>query len=140
MIFKKDSTVIPGAIILVSGTKIGAQTNVEGEYFLNNINPGTYDLVVSAIGYGKDTIPNINVSSYSDSLLVLGLPPGPCYDQQSSKFCPVNEKCKSVIPIVYGLPDKRLLKKVEKGKIRLGGCEVTGCEPHWYCDEHEIEF
>lgn len=29
---------------------------------------------------------------------------------------------------------------MKEGKVKLGGCEVTGCEPNWFCKEHNEEF
>jgi outer membrane receptor protein involved in Fe transport len=46
---------IPFANVLVGGTTHGANANVKGEYFIENITPGTYVLRVSAVGYKTKT-------------------------------------------------------------------------------------
>jgi uncharacterized membrane protein len=46
---------IPFANVLVVGTTQGAAANVKGEYFIENITPGTYVLRVSAVGYKTKT-------------------------------------------------------------------------------------
>jgi hypothetical protein len=46
---------IPFANVLVVGTTHGATANVKGEYFIENITPGTYVLRVSAVGYKTKT-------------------------------------------------------------------------------------
>jgi len=45
-----------------------------------------------------------------------------------------------VIHIVYGYPSPEAQKKAEQGKIKLGGCVVTGDDPEWFCCECEEKF
>lgn len=42
---------VPYAAVMLANTKYGTSTDLEGKYRLENIPVGTYDLVVSAIGY-----------------------------------------------------------------------------------------
>jgi hypothetical protein len=64
--------------------------------------------------------------------------PGPC--SESLKTCPNGNHSDNLIPIVYGLPGKKSRRKSENGKIKLDGCIVTGCDPKWYCKQHDLEF
>lgn len=50
-----------GANIIVLGTTLGSATNVDGEYFILNVAPGTYSIKASYIGYNDYTIENIRV-------------------------------------------------------------------------------
>lgn len=52
-----------GINILIEGTTLGAATNIDGTYVINNIEPGVYSLLVSGIGYQKKRITNVRVSS-----------------------------------------------------------------------------
>lgn len=52
-----------GANVVVVNTQLGAATNVEGEYFVLGITPGTYDIKVSYIGYGPKTIKDVRIVS-----------------------------------------------------------------------------
>jgi len=52
---------IIGANIVVEGTFLGASADFDGYYFINNIPPGEYRLVVSAVGYHKVTIQKVMV-------------------------------------------------------------------------------
>ena len=45
-----------GANVIVQGTYLGAAADFEGYYYINNIPPGTYTVVVSAVGYAKTTV------------------------------------------------------------------------------------
>jgi outer membrane receptor for ferrienterochelin and colicin len=40
-----------GANVIVEGTSLGAATNPQGEYFILNIPPGNYTIVISMMGY-----------------------------------------------------------------------------------------
>ena len=53
---------IIGANIMLLNTTIGTSTDVEGNFYLINISPKNYDLIVSVIGYKQTTYENITVS------------------------------------------------------------------------------
>ena len=51
-----------GANIIVEGTYLGAAADIDGYYFINNIPPGEYNVIVTAVGYRKTTIKNVKIS------------------------------------------------------------------------------
>lgn len=48
---KKSKEALLGVNILLKGTYYGAATDFDGKYIIKNINPGTYNIEVSLIGY-----------------------------------------------------------------------------------------
>ena len=44
---------LPGANVVLSGTQMGAASDLNGAYFIINVPPGVYELATSMIGYGK---------------------------------------------------------------------------------------
>ena len=52
-----------GVSVLVEGTYLGAATNVDGTFTILNINPGTYNLLISAVGFQKKKITNVRVAT-----------------------------------------------------------------------------
>ena len=50
-----------GATVVVIGTSLGAVTDANGEFIILNLNPGTYDLQVSFIGYQTITLNNVRI-------------------------------------------------------------------------------
>jgi len=50
-----------GANVIIVGTQSGAATNVDGEYFILNITPGTYSIKVTYVGYAPKTIENVRI-------------------------------------------------------------------------------
>jgi len=47
--------------ILLEGTNRGAASDLDGIYYIINLSPGTYTMVVSAIGYARQTITDVQV-------------------------------------------------------------------------------
>ena len=52
-----------GVNIVIVGTTLGASSDLNGEYFIINIPPGTYQLRASAVGYAPQTVTNVTVSA-----------------------------------------------------------------------------
>jgi outer membrane receptor protein involved in Fe transport len=50
-----------GVSVMVKGTNMGAATDFEGDYHINNLSPGKYTLVISSVGYNKMTVENVIV-------------------------------------------------------------------------------
>ncbi len=50
-----------GANVILLNTNLGAATDLEGNYFILNITPGTYDVKVSYVGYAPKTIEGVRV-------------------------------------------------------------------------------
>jgi outer membrane receptor protein involved in Fe transport len=49
------------ANVVVVGTKLGATCNLEGEYFVLNVPPGTYSVSAVLLGYGKLTQTDVRI-------------------------------------------------------------------------------
>ena len=111
-------------------------TDQNGDYRLEGIKAGQYNLSIQHLGFRERIIKDVTISANETRHFNI-THPGPCIP--SEQLCP-NGHTDLLIPIVYGLPGKRLMKKSKKGKIKLGGCIVTDCDPKWYCKKHEIEF
>ncbi|GAA4335626.1 hypothetical protein GCM10023149_43690 [Mucilaginibacter gynuensis] len=48
-----DNTAFPDASVLLSNTTVGTKSNDDGSFTLNNVMPGKYTLIVSAVGFEK---------------------------------------------------------------------------------------
>jgi hypothetical protein len=51
-----------GTNIVVEGTNLGASTDLDGNYMILNVPPGTYTLVASMIGYGTTKVSEVRVN------------------------------------------------------------------------------
>ena len=54
---------LPGVNIILTGTSMGAATDVKGNYFIVNVPPGVYDVEASMIGYGAMRKTGVRVST-----------------------------------------------------------------------------
>jgi len=59
---KQTGEPLPGVNVLIGGTNIGAATNIQGEFFIINVPPGTYTLKVNLIGYRPVEVKNAVVT------------------------------------------------------------------------------
>jgi len=50
---------LPGVNVFLEGTSLGAATDVDGYYYILNVPPTTYNMVVSYIGYADHTVQNV---------------------------------------------------------------------------------
>ena len=53
---------LAGANVMVAGSVLGASTDETGYYFIININPGTYEVSATYMGYETNTVSNVRVS------------------------------------------------------------------------------
>jgi len=60
---KQSNELLIGTTVLVKGLNIGAVTNAEGFYVINNIPAGVYDVAVSYVGYHTLTIKEVQIKS-----------------------------------------------------------------------------
>lgn len=60
---KETGEPIIGANVLIENTSIGAATDLEGKFRIENVNPGKYNLVISYISYSKLLIKDVEVQS-----------------------------------------------------------------------------
>src|SRR4030067_1131193 len=59
---KESGEPLPGVNVIIVGTTTGAATNINGEFFIVNVPPGTYVLRANLIGYGPIEVKNVLVS------------------------------------------------------------------------------
>ena len=53
---------LAGCNVLVKGTPFGASSDANGEYYIINLSPGSYDLEFSMIGYASYTAEGVSVN------------------------------------------------------------------------------
>jgi hypothetical protein len=64
---------IPGVNIFVIGTNLGAATNIEGEFRITNLEIGSYQIKVSAIGYNTLQKSDIIINSARPTSVLIQL-------------------------------------------------------------------
>ncbi|NQX55437.1 carboxypeptidase-like regulatory domain-containing protein [Pedobacter panaciterrae] len=66
-VFNAKEEIIQGATVFIDGSEKGTATNAKGEFKFANIKPGTYQVIVSMIGYAS-TKQNVIIQNQSASL------------------------------------------------------------------------
>ncbi|WP_177189681.1 carboxypeptidase-like regulatory domain-containing protein [Hymenobacter actinosclerus] len=127
------------ATVLLPELKNGATSDENGSFRILNIPAGTYQLKVECIGY-QDTTFQVNVVADEVTALNVNFPIGCHVLNHKGKTCPYCHKSDEAIPVVYGMPDERTLRRAKAGKLKLAGCNMTGCDPKWYCKRDEKKF
>jgi len=125
------------ANVWLLNTKLGTVTDLKGNFKIDNIPNGIYDLKVSFIGYGDTTLKALKVSCDTLLKIRLELPP-PCkYDKhRKNKSCPVCGREDEVVPIIYGFP----MGEPDEQNYFYAGCAITSCDPNWYCKRDKHKF
>ncbi len=70
---QKSHDVIPGASILIKGTQTGSSSDIDGSFFILNILPGEYDVVISMVGYQTVVQSQVIVNSNRTTTLAVEL-------------------------------------------------------------------
>lgn len=118
----------------------GTVTDTNGAFSFANLPLGTYEVVLEISGYRRERQTDIQVTAQPTTVTIPF--PGPCRYRYSSHHLPacVGGHTDQFIPIVYGFPSARTMQRAKQGKLYLGGCEVTGCDPKYYCPLHQKEL
>ena len=53
---------LPGAVVVIEGSKLGAAADIEGSFFILNLSPGVYTLQIRMVGYESMSIRQVRVS------------------------------------------------------------------------------
>lgn len=66
---------LPGATVAVQGTRLGAVAGPDGRFFIINVPPGTYTIVVSSVGFAPKRITRVEVATDLTTQLDVQLDP-----------------------------------------------------------------
>jgi hypothetical protein len=69
----KTNEAIIGASVVIQGTTVGSATDVEGNFLISNVKPGTYVIVVSYVAYKTQTVADVVVQSNNKTSLAITL-------------------------------------------------------------------
>jgi len=69
----KTKEAVIGANAVIEGTTVGAATDIDGNFIIPNVKPGTYSLILSSITYKTQTISDVVVVSGNKTTLEITL-------------------------------------------------------------------
>jgi hypothetical protein len=113
----------------------------DGSFRFQDVTPGFYRLVFWRYGNRPELKDSIQLTTGQRLELSVRYPSACIYTYPEGYVprCPYHHT-QGIIPIQYGLPAPETRQLAKLGKIRLGGCIVTGCDPKYYCPIHKLEF
>ncbi len=127
-----------------SGKRMDLQkTDTAGTFTFKAVPTGKYSIRLVPLGRRDTLFKNIKSG---DTLLNLNYYIYCQYDKsRKDKSCPICRKIDQVILVYYGLPvfDPQNPDKVKVpslGEVHFAGCEMTGCDAHWYCKRDKESF
>ena len=140
LIDKLSKEPVIGATILMFETNDMTVSDTNGFFKVSNLESGKYSFGVKLIGYKDTTISNVVVVE-PDLNLELNIFLSECkyHILGHPKTRPICGKTDNVVPILYGIATKKMIKKEKKGLALLGG-DRTGCDPLYYCKKDKIKF
>ncbi len=62
-----------GATVTITGTGIGAVTDMDGKYRIEKVNKGTYSITSSYVSYNPEMVPNVKVEAYQETVVNITL-------------------------------------------------------------------
>jgi TonB-dependent receptor len=69
----KSQETIVGANVVIEGTTVGSSTDIDGNFAILNLKPGSYNIVVSFVTYKTQTISNVAVEAGKHTTLSVSL-------------------------------------------------------------------
>lgn len=117
----------------------GTSSDMNGNFLIEEVPVGTHQLKIKCIGY-RDTVMQVEIQPCLTTTITVNFPIGCHFRNQNGNVCPYCHKNDVAIPIIYGFPSKRMMVLSKKNKLKLAGCQTTGCDPQWYCRKDEREF
>ena len=66
---KADKTTLIGVTVVIKGTSFGTVTGIDGDYKINNLPAGTYNIEFSYVGYEKTLFTGIKISEGEQRVL-----------------------------------------------------------------------
>lgn len=134
-----ENSGIAYANIVLLKANLETHSDLHGKFNFDNVAVGEDVLECSIVGYGSPK--RLNLRIIEDTTVFIRINLTECeYDFLGQGKCPVCNRLDQTIPIFYGEPTAKTLRKAKKGRVFLGGCLITRCNPNWYCKRDEVKF
>jgi len=123
-------------LLSLSGMDTIVFANSAGRFAFNRIPAGKHVLKISCPG-SQDYQQQVTILAGQTTTLHINYPPPCAYNShRKDARCPVCHRKDQVQKIVYGLP----MGAMDTIRYRYAGCEITGCDPNWYCRRDKLSF
>lgn len=73
VIDEKTGETLPGAVVLIKGTTIGGNSDLDGAFSINNLSPGTYSIQCQLISYNTKELSGIVVKAGEPTIISISM-------------------------------------------------------------------
>jgi iron complex outermembrane receptor protein len=120
-----------GATVLVKGTVRGTTTSVHGEFRIPDVPFGTYTLVVSMVGYQRETVSNVVVEEGKETVLAVLLSPATVQMDQVVVTASRRQQSLQEVPVSLSVLDASQIEQrnslsIEEALRYIPGVNLTG--------------
>jgi iron complex outermembrane receptor protein len=120
-----------GAIVLVQGTVRGTVTNLKGEFSISGLTAGTYTVVVTMVGYVRETRTGVIVDETQPAVLEVGLFPSPVQMDQIVVTANKHSQSLEEVPVSISILDAAAVRMrnsltIEEALRYIPGVNLTG--------------
>lgn len=129
-----------GCSVWLDNGTIGTITDSIGSFSLSKVPSGRYVLHSQSTGTCEVCLPDVIVTN--DTLVEIDIQLQSCCLLGGELFCPKCLKSDQIVPIVYGKPTPKTIKRAGRNEVHLGGCMISECNANFFCnrDNTEIKF
>jgi iron complex outermembrane receptor protein len=126
-----DGERLVGATVFLQGTSHGSTTNARGEYRLADVPPGTYALVVSMVGYQRETRPGTVVEDGKETAVNVSLMQTPVQTEQIVVTASKRPQSLAEVPISMSVMEAREIEQrnpytLDDALRYIPGVNITG--------------
>lgn len=131
-----DVTISTGSKTVLSGTHV-----IGEDFIVDSLEAGKYYIRISKVGRREVAFKYLDLKPGEFADIIMHYPDSCRFDYPKGfkPVCPKGHK-DEIVPIIYGFPLDKERRKAERGKIYLGGCIISGCDPGYYCKIHKEMF
>lgn len=122
---------LAGATIMVQGTVRGTTTNLKGEFRLSGLPAGPHTLVVSMVGYHRETLSEVRVEEGAEKILSIAMTPMPIQTDQVVVTASKRPQSLEEVPVSISVLDAAAIAErhtvtVEDALRYIPGVNLTG--------------
>jgi outer membrane receptor for ferrienterochelin and colicins len=107
----EDMSPLAAANIVVQHTILGATSDIRGRFMISSVPEGTYNLLISRVGYERKVFSNITVKANDTSYVSISLTPLPIQSEAVVVTASKREQSLEEIPVSVSLVDSKTIEE-----------------------------
>ncbi|MEK9138234.1 MAG: carboxypeptidase-like regulatory domain-containing protein, partial [Bacteroidota bacterium] len=111
VVSSEDSSALIGANVLIQGTVLGATSGVEGRFIISRVPEGTYDLLVSRVGYERRLLSGLVVKAADTLKVRIAIAPLPIQSEAVVVTASKRDQSLEEIPVSVSLVDAKMIEQ-----------------------------